>query len=95
MSLSERRKDDVPFIGSDDFYYETESGKIFDQTLEAPFEQWYNESQGFAVRSELIISEVRPKDPIILKEWLNAAFVAGQQQMIDQMHHLMKHTIME
>lgn len=32
--LSNRRWDDVPFIGSDEFYYETESGEKFEPDIE-------------------------------------------------------------
>lgn len=70
---------DVPFIGSE----------------ESPFEQWYNESLGYAFRSEMIIAEVSPGNPDSLKEYLNAAYKAGQQQMIDQVHNIMRHTIMD
>lgn len=70
---------DVPFIGSE----------------ESPFEQWYNEPLGYAFRSEMIIAEVSPGNLDSLKEYLNAAYKAGQQQMIDQVHNIMRHTIMD
>ena len=71
---------DVPFIGSDQ---------------ETPFEKWYNEPLGFAFRSEMIIAEVSPGDLYSLKEYLQEAYRAGQQQMIEQVHNIMRHTIMD
>lgn len=73
------KSDDVPFIGSE----------------ETPFEKWYNEPLGYAFRSEMIIAEVSPGNLDSLKEYLNAAYKAGQQQMIDQVHNIMRHTIMD
>lgn len=73
------KKSDVPFIG-----YE-----------ESPFELWYNESLGYAFRSEMIIADISPGNPEALKEYLYAAYKAGQQQMIDQVHDIMRHTIMD
>ena len=73
---------DVPFIGSD----------------EDPFEEWYNESIGYAIRSEMMIAEVAPAnmDSVeAFKYYLRSAYKAGQQQMVQQVHHLMKHTVMD
>lgn len=82
---------DVPFIGSDDMYH----GKVFNDPVKTPFEEWYNESLGYAFRSEMIIADISPGNPEALKEYLYAAYKAGQQQMIDQVHDIMRHTIMD
>ena len=95
MSLSERRKDDVPFIGSDDMYYETESGKIFDQTTDSLFDKWYNEHLGFSFRSEWIQGDVKPDNPDMLNYHLHQAFEAGKRCMAEQMYDLMRHSIMD
>lgn len=105
-NLSERRKDDVPFIGSDDMYYETESGKVFDLTEDTPyrcFDDWYNELRGYSYRSEWIHNDIDIKDHDAALEWLKQAFQVGyllgkkdgNNEMREQMHHLLKHSIMD
>jgi hypothetical protein len=85
MSLSERRRNDIPFIGGDihdDMYYLTDSGKYFDMTEEPfypDFESWYSALHGFVVRSEMIVEDVRECDTAAVKGWLEMAFAAGYQ----------------
>jgi hypothetical protein len=83
MNLSNRRRDDIPFIGSDpeDMYYETESGEVFDMTEKQfypDFESWWDEFQGFAFRSEAIVDDIKVGDVKSIKEWMRLAFLAGQ-----------------
>jgi hypothetical protein len=66
-NLSRRRIDDIPFIGGDlhdSMYYETESDKVFDMTerFYPDFNTWWNELQGFSIRSEAIAEDVKEGD---------------------------------
>jgi hypothetical protein len=83
MNLSNRRRDDIPFIGSDpeDMYYESESGKVFDMTENRffpDFDSWWEEFHGFAFRSEIIMDDIREGKVESVKEWMRLAFLAGQ-----------------
>lgn len=76
------RKDDVPFIGSDDIHYEFSDGNKFvvdDDKFYASFTDWYCASESFGLRSERIVSEVGPDDTRYLIEWLKVAFEAGRR----------------
>lgn len=84
MSLSSRRRDDVPFIGSDpeDFYYQTESGGVFDMTNHkffADFDEWWNDASGYCLRCETILGDIREGNIDAIKEWMQLAFLDGER----------------
>ena len=78
--LSQRRMDDVPFIGSDDMHYEFESGgKFVVDKFYASFEDWYDEQIGYGFRSEMIIDAIKTGDVEETIKYINTAWELGRK----------------
>lgn len=57
------------------------------------FDEWYNELEGYGLRSERAMSDIEPASPEQLELWLRAAYDQGVGSVLPVVTNLLKHAV--